>query len=146
MTAPYLPLAADVMVRNRDLSGAPGLPLVAIARNESALLPAFLAHYRTLGVRRFFILDDASDDGSPDLLAAQSELLSAKRFNNVDALRIAKDKLRLWGFPPSRIDEIEASTSSIERIVFLHDGTPHSDRTLAWGPSPLIICSGLFRM
>ncbi|AOG06920.1 monovalent cation/H(+) antiporter subunit G [Bosea sp. RAC05] len=27
---------------------------------------------------------------------------------------------------------VGASTSSIERIVFLHDGTPHSDRTLAW--------------
>lgn len=54
---------------------------------------------------------------SPDLLAAQSELLSAKRFNNVDALRIAKDKLRLWGFPPSRIDEIEASEKTSDQLM-----------------------------
>lgn len=27
---------------------------------------------------------------------------------------------------------VGATTGSIERIVFLHDGTPHSDRTLAW--------------
>ncbi|MDF1859409.1 MAG: efflux RND transporter periplasmic adaptor subunit [Verrucomicrobiales bacterium] len=54
---------------------------------------------------------------SPELLAAQSELLSAKRFNNSDSLRIARDKLRLWGFPVSRINEIEASGKISDRLM-----------------------------
>ena len=97
MTAPYLPLAADVTVRNRDLSAAPGLPLVAIARNESALLPDFLAHYRALGVQRFFILDDASDDGSPDLLAAEPDVCllgSTRRYGDRPAPADLAEPLR----------------------------------------------------
>jgi Cu(I)/Ag(I) efflux system membrane fusion protein len=54
---------------------------------------------------------------SPELLAAQSELLSAKRFNNADGLRIARDKLRLWGFPASRIAEIEASGKISDQLM-----------------------------
>lgn len=54
---------------------------------------------------------------SPELLAAQSELLTAKRFDNVDALRIARDKLRLWGFPASRIEEIESSGKTSDQLM-----------------------------
>ncbi len=54
---------------------------------------------------------------SPELLTAQSELLSAKRFNNADALGIARDKLRLWGFSASRIAEIEASGKTSDQLM-----------------------------
>lgn len=54
---------------------------------------------------------------SPELLAAQSELLSAKRFGNADALRIGRDKLRLWGFPVSLIDEIETSGEISDQLM-----------------------------
>lgn len=54
---------------------------------------------------------------SPELLAAQTELLTAKRFNNADALRIARDKLRLWGFPDKRIAEIESSGKTSDTLT-----------------------------
>ncbi|KUF11742.1 glycosyltransferase family 2 protein [Pseudoponticoccus marisrubri] len=66
--------ATDVEIRNNDLSAAPGLPLVLVVRNERFLLPDFLDHYRALGVERFFVLDDASDDGTPDFLATQPDV------------------------------------------------------------------------
>ena len=45
--------------------------LLAILRNEMYFLPAFLAHYRGLGVERFVFLDDRSDDGSFEYLLRQ---------------------------------------------------------------------------
>lgn len=54
---------------------------------------------------------------SPDLLAAQTELLTATRFNNADAVRIARDKLRLWGFPETRIDDIVASGKTSDSLT-----------------------------
>jgi hypothetical protein len=43
-------------------------------RNERLRLPAFLAHYRRLGVTRFFIADNNSSDGSREYLAAQPDV------------------------------------------------------------------------
>ena len=50
--------------------------LFAVMRNEMYFLPAFLAHYRKLGVAQFVIVDDASDDGTADYLASQSDCCS----------------------------------------------------------------------
>jgi Cu(I)/Ag(I) efflux system membrane fusion protein len=44
---------------------------------------------------------------SPDLLTAQSELLSALKFNDPRALRSARDKFALWGFSQKTISDIE---------------------------------------
>lgn len=85
MTDLYQPMAEDVRIAANDLSQAPGLPLVAVARNERLMLPEFLDHYRKLGVARFFILDDASDDGAPDWLATQPDvclLASSRRYGD----------------------------------------------------------------
>lgn len=85
MAAFFLPRASDVRIHHQDLSEDPGLPLVTIARNEGALLPDFLNHYRSLGVERFFILDDASDDGSREFLAEQPDvclLVSSQRYGD----------------------------------------------------------------
>ena len=68
-----------------------GLTLVAMVRNEMYFLPAFLAHYRALGVSRFVILDDRSDDGSREYLAGQKDvrlLASAGAYGDPIRLRL----------------------------------------------------------
>jgi hypothetical protein len=54
--------------------GQPDIRLFAKLRNESLRLPAFLRHYRQLGVRRFFLVDNGSTDGSLELLRAQPDV------------------------------------------------------------------------
>lgn len=44
-----------------------------IAHNEYARLPFLLNHYRQLGVSRFFIVDDNSNDGSREFLLQQND-------------------------------------------------------------------------
>lgn len=60
--------------RAAELAGAPVL-LVAVARNERVLAPHFLQHYRALGVRAFAFVDNLSDDGTREYLAAQPDVL-----------------------------------------------------------------------
>ncbi|TMV82339.1 glycosyltransferase family 2 protein [Thioclava sp. BHET1] len=43
-------------------------------RNERVRLPYFLKYYRDLGVKHFLIVDNGSDDGSRDYLAAQEDV------------------------------------------------------------------------
>jgi hypothetical protein len=43
-------------------------------RNERLRLPAFLNHYRALGVHRFFIVDNDSSDGTVEYLASQPDV------------------------------------------------------------------------
>lgn len=75
----------DIRVVSNDLSGKPGFTLLAVSRNELYYLPVFLKHYRNLGVERFIILDDRSDDGSRKWLAEQSDVMvlgSEKRYGD----------------------------------------------------------------
>jgi hypothetical protein len=53
---------------------ADDLPLIVITHNQGTLLWHFLAHYRRLGVTRFLCVDDASTDGTHELLAAQLDV------------------------------------------------------------------------
>jgi hypothetical protein len=46
----------------------------AKCRNERLRLPAFLDHYRALGVRRFVIADNESTDGSTEFLRRQRDV------------------------------------------------------------------------
>lgn len=46
----------------------------AVVRNEAERLPQWLDHHRRLGVARFFIVDNGSDDGSAGMLAAQPDV------------------------------------------------------------------------
>lgn len=50
--------------------------LFGVMRNEMYFLPAFLEHYRKLGVAQFVIVDDASDDGTSAYLASQPDCCS----------------------------------------------------------------------
>lgn len=48
--------------------------VVGCLRNEMLRLPAFLEHYRRLGVSRFLLVDNGSDDGSREWLLAQPDV------------------------------------------------------------------------
>jgi glycosyl transferase family 2 len=47
--------------------------LFGVVRDESLRLPFFLDYYRRLGVGRFFIVDNASTDGTTEYLLAQED-------------------------------------------------------------------------
>ena len=47
---------------------------VSSVRNESARLPFFLDHHRKLGVAHFLFVDNCSDDGTDEYLAAQPDV------------------------------------------------------------------------
>ena len=76
-------LLARAFRSRRDLSVVvePGLPLgrdailaFAVVRNESERLAHWLDHHRRLGVARFHMVDNCSDDGSAEFLAAQPDV------------------------------------------------------------------------
>ena len=48
--------------------------VVACMRNEMFMLPAFLAHYRALGVDSFLVADNGSDDGTLEYLEQQPDV------------------------------------------------------------------------
>jgi hypothetical protein len=48
--------------------------LLSVVRNEAGVLGDFLAHYRRLGVDRFVVLDNASTDGTAELLEAEPDV------------------------------------------------------------------------
>lgn len=54
-------------------SRADELRLFMVVRNETLRLPYFFDYYRRMGVERFFIVDNASDDGTREFLLAQPD-------------------------------------------------------------------------
>ncbi|MBC7142834.1 MAG: glycosyltransferase family 2 protein [Rhodobacteraceae bacterium] len=82
-------LRARAFRKRRELSavtdrtaslGADDILLVAVLRNERIRLPYFMRYYRDLGINHFLMVDNGSDDGSREYLAAQRDvsLWSAK--------------------------------------------------------------------
>lgn len=59
--------------RTAGLRREPILLFVTI-RNERVRLPFFLDYYRKLGIDHFLVIDNGSDDGSRDYLAAQPDV------------------------------------------------------------------------
>ena len=55
----------------------------AKCRNERLRLPAFLTHYRALGVDRFFIVDNDSSDGTTEYLAGQPDVCGFRTTNRL---------------------------------------------------------------
>jgi hypothetical protein len=81
---PVRPLAAD------------DVPLVFVIRDEIKLAPAFLDHYRRLGVTRFICVDDQSTDGTQEFLAAQADTdlwTSSLRFKDARRGRVWREHL-----------------------------------------------------
>lgn len=62
-----------VNLRAEQLKGQPVL-LFTTLRNERLRLPYFLQYYRNLGIDHFLIVDNGSEDGSRDYLAAQPDV------------------------------------------------------------------------
>jgi glycosyltransferase involved in cell wall biosynthesis len=62
------------VVRRTALISRDDILCFATMRNEILRLPYWLDHHRKLGVRHFLIVDNDSDDGTADLLAAQSDV------------------------------------------------------------------------
>jgi hypothetical protein len=76
----------DLTLVSNDLTRNGGVTLISIVRNEMYMLPAFLEHYRALGVERFIILDDRSDDGTREFLFRQPDVMvvgSSARYGEV---------------------------------------------------------------
>ena len=75
---PSPPAGAHVLIERTTLAppagASGGIRAFAKCRNECLRLPAFLRHYRALGVDRFFIVDNGSTDGSAEYLADQSDV------------------------------------------------------------------------
>lgn len=62
-------------VEDRTKTIAPdSILLLVTLRNEKVRLPYFLRYYRDLGVDHFFVVDNGSDDGSREYLAAQPDV------------------------------------------------------------------------
>ncbi len=51
-----------------------GLCAFCAVKNEADILPAFLEHYRRLGVDQFVFVDNASDDGTVEFLSGQHDV------------------------------------------------------------------------
>ena len=64
----------DLRVMSGTEVNPAGFVLLAVLRNEMYFLPAFLSHYRLLGVERFVFLNDRSDDGSFEYLLQQPDV------------------------------------------------------------------------
>ncbi|MGG5811814.1 glycosyltransferase family 2 protein [Falsiroseomonas sp. CW058] len=80
----FATVGTDWAAHQLELLSAPGVlaaaqaervGVVLAARNEMAMLPHFLDHYRRIGVRGFFVVDNASDDGSREYLLAQPDVV-----------------------------------------------------------------------
>jgi len=68
----------DLVVVAGKLDRPHTFTLTAIVRNEMHFLPVFLSHYRALGVDRFIVIDDQSDDGTLAYLAKQPDVVVLK--------------------------------------------------------------------
>jgi hypothetical protein len=49
--------------------------VVSVLRNEMTMLPHFLDHYRSMGVKTFIIVDNLSDDGSREYILDQPDVV-----------------------------------------------------------------------
>ncbi len=89
-----------------------GFTLLALLKNELYFLPAFLSHYRRLGIQRFVFLNDNSDDGSVEYLLDQS-----------DTVLVESD--RSYGDPVSIPSSLPQITRSLRMMVLwrsiMHD-------------------------
>lgn len=78
--------------RTNDISPDSILGFVCL-RNEAARLPYYLQHMRRLGVQHFLAVDNASTDGSADILADQPDVSLWKTNASYKASRFGVDWL-----------------------------------------------------
>ena len=142
--------------------------LVACLRNEAFRMEAFAEHYRRLGVRRFLLVDNASDDGFMEWAAAQPDVsvwqtTGSYRDSNF-GMRWCNDLLRRHGigrwcvcvdpdeflvYPHSETRDLRALADFLdeEKRASLHclmldayADRPLADAVLAPGADPFAVC------
>lgn len=67
-------LDVKLVLDRRNRIGAGDILLFACLRNELPRIPAFLEHYRRLGVRHFLFVDNDSTDGFLDAMRAEPDV------------------------------------------------------------------------
>jgi hypothetical protein len=67
--------------------------LFGVVRNESLRMPYFLDYYRRMGVMRFFIVDNDSQDGTTEFLLAQPDCCVFHTMGSYAATRAGLDWL-----------------------------------------------------
>jgi len=85
MTHPFTTFD-DLKVVSKRQPDPEAMTLCAIGRNEMYFLPAFLEHYRKLGIEQFAILNDRSTDGTTEYLMSQPDVVmfeSAYRYGDM---------------------------------------------------------------
>ena len=131
-----------------------GFTLLSLLKNELYFLPAFLSHYRRLGVQRFVFLNDGSDDGSveylldqPDTILVESDRSYGDPVSIPPSLSRITRNLRMMVLWRSIMhdmfaDERWALQVDVDEFVHLPDGTTFQDvvarlerahATAAWG-------------
>ena len=71
------PNHTPTLLDDRTVPQRPGeVRACMVVRNESLRLPSTLAHYRQLGVDRFLVIDNGSDDGTLEFLRGQPDTTS----------------------------------------------------------------------
>ena len=128
--------------------------VLSLLKNEFYFLPAFLQHYRRLGVQRFVFLNDNSDDGSveylmdqPDTILVESDHSYGDSVSIPSSLPQVTKNLRMMVLWRSIMhdmfaDERWALQVDIDEFVHLPEGTTFQDVvarlerenvTAAWG-------------
>lgn len=74
MTHPFTAFD-DLKVVSSHQPDPEAMTLCAVGRNEMYFLPAFLEHYRKLGIEQFAILNDRSTDGTTEYLLSQPDVV-----------------------------------------------------------------------
>lgn len=52
-----------------------GIACVAVCHNEFLIIRTFLKHYRSIGIKKFYIVDDNSTDGTREILEQQKDVV-----------------------------------------------------------------------
>lgn len=131
-----------------------GFTLLSLLKNELYFLPAFLSHYRRLGVQRFVFLNDNSDDGSveylldqPDTVLVESDHSYGDTVSIPSSLPQITRNIRMMVLWRSLMHDMFADESwalqvDIDEFVHLPDGATFQDvtarlerenATAAWG-------------
>lgn len=87
-----------ILYDNRSKIRDTSILLFSTIRNEEMRLPHFFDHYRGLGVDHFIFVDNASDDGSVDILSKQPDVTVFQTHASYRASRFGVDWLNWLKF------------------------------------------------